>query len=58
MHLKPAHVQPRLKFAPEGFGFLLAPAMHQAVISIATPWKVRVCPRHPEIKCIVQEEIG
>jgi len=32
--------------------------MHQAVISIATPWKVRVCPRHPEIKCIVQEEIG
>jgi hypothetical protein len=58
MHLKPAHVQPRLKLAPQGFSFLLGPTMHQAVVSIATPWKVGVCPRHPELKRIVQEEIG
>ncbi len=58
MDLKPAPFPPRPKFVPEGFRFLRGPAMHQAVVSLATPWKVRMCLRQPEVKRIVPEEIG
>jgi hypothetical protein len=58
MHLKSAHFQPRPRFDPEGFGFPLVPAMRQAVVSMATPWKVRAGPRHPEVKRMAREEIG
>ena len=58
MHLEPARCQSRLKLRPEGFCLLLGPAMHKSIVSISTPWEVGMCPRHPEIKRIVQEEIG
>ena len=58
VHLKPAHLQPRLKLRPEGFRFILGPAVHQSVISIPTPRQVGVCPCHPKIKCVMQKEIG
>src|SRR5438552_5130952 len=32
--------------------------MHQPIIRIPTPWEVRMCPCHPEVKRVVHEEIG
>src|SRR5215467_5385838 len=58
MHLKSARLQPRSKLGPNGLCFLLGPAVHQSVVSIPTPRKVGMCPRHPEIKRIMQEQIG
>ena len=58
MHLKSAHLQPRLKLRLYGLCFLLGPAVHQSVVSIPTPRKVGMCPPHPEIKRIMQEQIG
>ena len=57
MHLQAALRQASLKLGLEGFGFLLGPAVHQPVIRIPTPREVGVCPRHPEIERVVQEEI-
>jgi hypothetical protein len=57
MHLEPAYRQSRVKLRHEGFSLLFIPAMHKSIVSISTPWKVRMRPRHPEIKCIVHEEI-
>src|SRR5438034_11282313 len=41
----------------ESLGFLLASAVNQPVISIPTPRKVRMRPRHPEIECVMQEQV-
>jgi hypothetical protein len=57
MHFELAFRQPRLKFSLEGLSFFLGPTVHQPIVSIPTPWEVRVCPFHPEIKCVVQEQI-
>jgi hypothetical protein len=46
-----------LKFDLEGLGFLLASAVNQPVISIPTPRKVWVRPRHPEIDRVMQEQV-
>ena len=58
MHLQPALRQSGLKLGLEGLRFLLGPAVHQPIICIPTPREVRVCPCHPEIERVVQEEIG
>jgi hypothetical protein len=57
MQLQAALCQTRLKFDLEGLGFLLASAVNQPVISIPTPRKVRVRPRHPEIERVMQEQV-
>lgn len=54
---EPAHVRSRLKLCLEGFGLLLTPAVHKTIIGYR-PWKVGMRLRHPEAKCIMQEEIG
>ena len=57
MQFQAAFRQPRSKLGPEGFCFLLSPAVQQPVIGIPTPREVRMCPVHPEIECVVQEQI-
>jgi hypothetical protein len=57
MQFQVAFFQARLKFGPEGFSLLLGPAVHQPIIGIPTPWEVRMCPFHPEIKCVVKEQV-
>src|SRR5258708_27713137 len=57
MQLQAALCQTRLKFDLESLGFLLASAVNQPVISIPTPRKVRMRPRHPEIECVMQEQV-
>jgi hypothetical protein len=37
---------------------LLAPAVYQSVVCIPTPREVRVCPCHPQVERIVQEQVG
>lgn len=44
MHLKSAFCQPGLKRSLEGLCFLLGPAVHETIIGIPTPWKIRVRP--------------
>src|SRR5215831_3972089 len=46
MQFQAALCQARLKFGLEGLGLVLVPAVNQSIISIPTPWKVRVRPRH------------
>jgi len=58
MHLQVALRQPRLKLDLKGFRFLLVSAMYQPIICIATPWEVRVCPYHPEVKRVVHKDVG
>jgi hypothetical protein len=58
MRLQLALCQSRLKRGLEGFGFLLTPTVHQSVIRIPTPRQVGMCPLHPKVESIVQEEIG
>lgn len=58
MRLQPALRQSRLERGLEGFGFQLAPTVYQSVIRIPTPWQVGMCPLHPKVEGIVQEEIG
>jgi hypothetical protein len=55
MHLKPACRKSRAKLRHKGFSLLFTPAVHKTIVSISTPWKVRMRPCHPEIKCIVHE---
>jgi hypothetical protein len=31
--------------------------VHQTVICVPTPWEVRMSPFHPEVECVVQEQI-
>src|SRR5207237_6581495 len=57
MQLQAAFRQASLKLGLEGLGFLRAPTVHQPVIRIPAPREVGVCPSHPEIKCVVQEQI-
>src|SRR6266446_5246604 len=57
MQFQAALCQARLKFGLEGLGFLLVPAVNQSIISIPTPRKVRVRPRHPEIERVMQEQV-
>jgi hypothetical protein len=57
MHLKPAFCQARLKLDLEGQGFLLSPAVDQPIVCVPAPWEVGVCPRYPEIECVVHEQI-
>ena len=54
-HFRPSRASS--KFGPEGFSLLLGPAVHQPIVGIPTPWEVRVCPFHPEIKCVVKEQV-
>src|SRR5271157_949752 len=58
MHLQAALFQAGLKIGLNGFSFLLGPAVHQPVVSVSTPWEARVHPFHPEIKRVMQEQIG
>jgi hypothetical protein len=58
MHLQVALRQTGLKLSLESCCFLLTVAMHQPIVSIPTPWEVRMRPRHPEIKRVVHEQIG
>ena len=57
MHFQTALRQPGLKRGLEGQGFLLRSAVNKPVISIPTPWEVGMCPCHPEIKCVMHEQI-
>ena len=50
--------QPSLKLRPQGFRFLFSPTMYQPVIRIPTPREVGVCPLHPQVECVMQEQIG
>src|SRR5262245_23144803 len=36
---------------------MLDPAVNQAIVSIPTPWELRECPYHPEIKRVMHEQI-
>src|ERR1035441_2119182 len=58
MHLQVALRQPGLQLSLEGLRFLPGTAVHQPVVRIPTPWKIRMCPRHPEIKRVVHKKIG
>jgi len=31
--------------------------VHQSIVSIPTPWELRVCPHHPEVERVVKKEI-
>ena len=53
MHLQVTLFQACLKLGPDGFRFLLGPAVYQPVIRIPTPREVRICPPHPEIECVM-----
>src|SRR5215472_9947065 len=57
MHLQAAFRQAGSKFRLEGFRFLLALTVHQPIVSIPPPWKIRLCPRHPDIERVVKKEI-
>ena len=57
MQLQAARRQAGLKAGHEGQGFLLGSAVNEPVICISTPREVRMCPRHPEVKRVVQEKI-
>jgi hypothetical protein len=57
MHFQLTLSQPRLKRSLDGLSFLLGPTVHQPVIRITAPWEVGEFPFHPEIKCVVQEQI-
>jgi hypothetical protein len=58
MHLQTAFRQAGLKLRLEGFRFLLATAVHQSIVSIPTPWEIRMCPRHPEVERVVKKKVG
>src|SRR5215471_3625372 len=58
MHLQTALRQARLTLHLEGFCFLLATTVHQSIVSIPTPWVIRMRPRHPDIERVVKKEIG
>src|SRR6516165_7452429 len=57
MQLQVALCQSILKLGPEGFCFSLAPAVYLSIIGIATPGKVGVGPRYPEIERVMHEQI-
>ena len=50
--------QTGLKVGLEGFGFSLRPAVNQSVICIPTPKQVGIGPLHPQVKRVMQEQIG
>jgi hypothetical protein len=56
MQFQMALRQPCSKLRLDSACFLLAPAMHQSIIRIPTPEKVRVSPPHPNIKRIMQKK--
>lgn len=58
MHLQVALRQPSMKLSLESFCFLLSSTVHQPIVCISTPWEVRMCHRHPDIKRVVQGKIG
>ena len=37
--------------------FLLVTAVHQSIVRVPTPREIRVCPLHPEIERIVEENV-
>src|ERR1700740_951107 len=57
MHFQTALCQTCSKRALEGLGFLLVSTVNQPVIGISTPGKVGVCPRYPEIECVMHKQI-
>ena len=57
MHLQAALRQASLKLCFESLRFLLVTAVHQSVICIPTPREFRVCPRHPEIERVMEENV-
>src|SRR6478736_2906403 len=57
MKLQAALCQARLKFGLKGLGFLLVLAVNQSIISIPTPRKVWMRPRHPKIERVMQEQV-
>jgi len=58
MQFEPAFRQPGLERGLDRLRFVLSPAMNQPIIRIPTPWEVRVGPPHPEIECVMQEQVG
>jgi len=58
MHLQTAFGQTKLKLGHDDLRLLLTPAVYQSIVCIPTPRKLRVCPCHPQIERIVQEQIG
>ena len=57
MQFQVALRQSTLKGGFKGRGLGLGAAMDQPVISIPTPWELRVCPRHPQIERVVQKSV-
>jgi hypothetical protein len=57
MHLQAALCQANLQLRLKRLSFLLVTAVHQSIVRIPTPREVRVFPRHPEIKRIVEKKI-
>src|SRR5579859_922945 len=58
MHLKSTFCQSSTKLRLEGLGLLFAPTVDKSIVGVPTPWKIRMCPRHPQIKRIMHEEVG
>jgi len=58
MHFQAALHQPGLKLSFESLRFLLVTAVHQSIVRIPTPREVRMSPHHPEIKRVVQKDVG
>ena len=57
MQLQLAFRQTDLEVGLDGLRLLLRSAVHQSVVGIPTPRKLRVRPHHPAIERIVQEQI-
>jgi len=58
MQFQAALRQPSLERFANALRLHLIPTMYQPVVRIPTPPEIRERPRHPEIKCIVHEEVG
>lgn len=58
MYFQTTLQQPRFQRSLDGLRFLLSPAMHQSVIGIPTPGSVRQSFGHPDIKCIMHEQVS
>jgi len=57
MHLQVALRQASLTLRLERRCFLLVTAVRQSVVRITTPRELRVCPRPPEIKRVVEKNV-
>ncbi len=58
MQFQAALRQPSLERFANALRLHLIPAMYQPVIRIPTPPQSGERPRHPEVKCVVHQEVG